>query len=184
MIGHIVISKNLGVDCMEIVIDIETTGLDPFTHRIIGVGVFNINSKTVDVKFSKDESELIRTFWDYYMRATTIIGFNIKRFDIHFVAIRSLKHGIELPDVPKRVIDILEILSFNQQKKMRRLSTVANFLGIDVKDRDASQIPSMWEEGRIEELEEYLKKDLELTADIYQKMSCVGFIKFKENGFI
>ena len=168
---------------MEIVIDIETTGLDPFTHRIIGVGVYNVSSGTVEVKFSKDEAELIKAFWDYYLRATTVVGFNIKRFDLHFVAIRSLKHGIELPDVPKRVIDLLEVLSFNEYKKMRRLSTVANFLGIDVKDRDASQIPALWEEGRIEELEEYLKKDLELIAEIYSRMKDVGFVEFKELGF-
>ncbi|MHC1566784.1 MAG: ribonuclease H-like domain-containing protein, partial [Candidatus Syntropharchaeia archaeon] len=57
---------------MEIVIDIETTGLDPFTHRIIGVGVYNVSSGTVEVKFSKDEAELIKAFWDYYLRATTV----------------------------------------------------------------------------------------------------------------
>jgi len=168
---------------MEIVIDIETTGLDPFVHRIIGVGVYNVASKKVDVIFSKDEAELIRKFWEYYMRATTVIGYNIKKFDLHFVAIRSLKHGIELPVVPKRVIDLLEILSFNEYKKMKRLTTVANFLGIEIKDRDASQIPSLWEEGKIEELEEYLKKDLEITANIYKKMKDVGFVEFKEMGF-
>ncbi len=155
---------------MRYVIDIETLGLDPFSHKVIGIGVMNLDSGEIEVKFSKNEEELLNLFWSKFLQAHTIIGHNIMGFDIPFVVIRSIKHGIAVPTRFPKVVDTLNVFSMNDNKKRRRLSTIANFLGFEVKDRDASQIPTLWDEGRVEELEEYLKKDLEMTANIFKKL--------------
>ena len=88
----------------------DKTPLSATTGMILAIG-YNIDSKVIihtlvpsekdNVLFHQTERSLIEDFWKFYtswkQQRKSIWGFNIKSFDLPFIAQRSFFHGIEVP---------------------------------------------------------------------------------------
>jgi DNA polymerase, archaea type len=83
------------------VIDIETTGLDPETDRVIMIGLLVVNPQGAEpiIISHPDEGTLLKQFWQGIKKVTpqVLIGHNLFAFDLPFLARRSELLGITHP---------------------------------------------------------------------------------------
>ncbi|MCP4693520.1 MAG: DUF1998 domain-containing protein, partial [Desulfobacterales bacterium] len=109
----------------------------------------------------------------YLNRLDLIVGFNIKRFDYHVLAGYS-----DFPFEKLPTLDLLErvhaCLGF--RLSLDRLARVT--LGAK-KSADGLQALRWWKQGRLREIIDYCKKDVEITRDLYLFGRKNGHILFK-----
>ena len=74
------------------VIDIETNG-DPWTGRIISIGIMNVESKEITVFYDENEEKLLFRFLQFFNKNgfTEIIGYNIT-FDLRYILAKCMKY--------------------------------------------------------------------------------------------
>lgn len=119
---------------MNIIFDIETTGLEPLKDRIICIA-FKLNGKEEAI-INTDEKVILEKFWNYIREIKTkdfsfrLIGFNCWSFDIPFLLIRSFKHGIKVLDTKGKVIDLRYLLSYGNKYQNGKLSDYAELIGL------------------------------------------------------
>ena len=191
---------------MDIVFDIETapirfgeymvrddvTGemkdigaLTPITGRIIAIGW--MAGEEQHVFFDVDEQKILERFWHSIAEAAQgsnsfvrFIGFNIKKFDLHFLLVRTLHHNIKITGFnPRLTIDLRETLTFGQPyMKKGTLQDYAELIGVAGKYNNlkASDIPQLWKEGQYEEVVKYVKRDVEITQALYLRCKSTGII--------
>ena len=156
----------------SVVLDIETLGLDPFRNRIIAIG-FKTAKKYL-IKISENEAELLEWFWDF-SKDKYIIGWNILKFDIPFLRTRSLIRNIKIHTL--RVLDIFRELFSDNPQKWHSLSEVAEALFGKPKPNTSQIVSEAYLNKNYRIIENYLKKDLELTYKIFDRMKKTGFLK-------
>jgi len=163
---------------VNIVFDIETTGLDPFKDRVVAIGVKTDTDECVITE--KSEQVMLEKFWrkleqQSYFR---LVGFNSTTFDIPFLNIRSLLYGVKVVDVRGKHIDLRFVLSYGQHFKNGKLEDYAKLLGIKPKYNGftGAHIPILWEHGKIDELVEYVLQDARMTYSIFNKAKRVNLL--------
>ncbi len=176
-----------------IIIDIETVPLDrkeyekrevhaekikllnPIDSKIIAIGLKKKDSEPI-VLMGNDEPGLLAEFWKEIGKSKTLstklVGFNIKDFDIPFLVTRSFINNVEIvPFFLKEIIDIREKLSAYKFGNIRgKLKEFADFLSIDKADMDGAMVAEEYWKGNTARLAEYLRKDLEITEAVYQRL--------------
>lgn len=145
-----------------VILDLETNGLDPFSHRIIGYGIYKDGE--IYIEISEDEKKLIREIWEK-ISGNIVIGFNIKNFDMFFLKIRSLKYEIKV-EKNFQIIDLIDILEINSKNKRKSLNFIAEFLGIKSKPFSGYKIPELWENKKIDEIKNYIEEEIEILVKI------------------
>ena len=97
-----------------------------------------------------------------------MVGFNVIKFDIPFIVTRSFINNVEIvPFTLKYIVDLKEkINAYRYGKSRGKLSEYGRFLGFEVSNIDGSQIARLWNENKIEDIKEYLRKDLEITEQL------------------
>jgi DEAD/DEAH box helicase domain-containing protein len=117
----------------------------------------------------KDVDSLI----EHLKRFDLVIGFNIKRFDYNVLSGYSDFDFLSLP-----TLDILEkvYIQLGYRLSLDHLASVN--IG-DRKSADGLQALRWWKQGKIKEIIDYCKKDVELTRDIYILGQKNGFLLFK-----
>jgi hypothetical protein len=107
---------------------------------------------------------------------SSLIGYNIRNFDLEWIFHRALKYRKAfLPDLLKHihVIDLMEDIKFNRySKNYYKLDDVCKFLGIGSKTEGISGalVFDYWRDGKIEEIEQYVARDVELTRNLFNHM--------------
>jgi len=164
----------------ELILDIETTGLDPFKDRIVCIGCQIEGKQTIFCEGEEDET--LKKFWEfmYDEDVHVLIGFNIK-FDLRFLVLRSLKHKVRgcLP-LPAwdRVLDLQRLLNFNERKS----GTLTEFAALVVPDyledgKDGEKVPKLFFEGKLDEIKKMNARDLRATSDLYTALCELGFLR-------
>ncbi|MBD3183361.1 hypothetical protein GF312_13775 [Candidatus Poribacteria bacterium] len=170
------------------VLDIETTGLDPWRgDRITMIGVKPVGEEPI-IFYDEDESIILKKFWDWIMKITekglseecpTIITKNGDGFDFPFLKVRTLIHDRVIGDLRIRSalidhimemqshIDLQIELGQVEGQKTPSLNDMAKALGIPEKLGSGKDSPKLFWQGKIDKLQEYLKRDLEVTEQIY-----------------
>lgn len=103
-----------------------------------------------------------------------VVGYNSSKFDLPILA----KYGLDT-----RVIDsfdlMLEIQNASSWKYVK-LEKVANATLGTGKSAEGTMAVKWWEEGKVEKIIEYCKRDVEITRDVFQYGIKNGFIKISK----
>lgn len=131
-----------------------------------------------------EEGAAIEAFWSL-AKGRTIVGFNIKGFDLRFLIQRSRFLGISYPDVDlskynrKGVRDLYLDLTFNDgtydQGVMRRgLKSFCRRFGIPVTDTtDGAEIPALVARGEWDAIRAHVEADVSLTVELARKLGAL-----------
>lgn len=121
-----------------------------------------------------DDKKLVEEFVKVLDEADEIIGHNIDKYDMKFVASRALRHGI--PMLAKyKTTDTLKLARKHFGLNSNKLDYIAQFLGIGAKLKHRGM--EMWDdiilrndENALEEMLEYNVQDVRLTEDVFNKL--------------
>lgn len=173
---------------------LDKAALSPVTGCVLAVGVRSLRDGKCNIIGSKpeeqDEQVILETCWmnfgKWRSQERKLIGHNILGFDLPFLIRRSWILGV---DVPKWVrdgryfdrcfVDTLELWLCGQRVGSceASLGVVGQAFGLGGKTEgmDGGDFARLWN-GSAEEREQakqYLLRDLELTANVAQRMGCV-----------
>ena len=161
----------------SLVLDIETTGLNPLTDKItcIGVKEFGLNTyNSFSTMYDDDEGIILDTFWRIAAGFDKLVGWNINGFDWKFLKIRSLIKGVKIPKyfTKKDRIDLMIILKTDRWQK---LDTYAKLL---LDRRKSTENPiELFRNKEMGKLSLFNKNDVELTFDIFRQCVECGLIQ-------
>ena len=161
-------------------LDIETTGTNPISNRIIMIGIGD------NIFFSKDEKEVLKDFKAYLKRKShknmRITGWRIKTRDIPFCNMRALKYGIPLLFEPDafEIEDLAEL--FQHEGEPTRASDLADFLGLSKHKEEASHIPDVYlsltnDAMTVERIKKHLRTHLEFIMELRDKLYACGWLQ-------
>lgn len=163
-------------DTMNVILDIETTGLSPLDDRITAIGVKTETESNVFM--DSDEKVMLGDFWAWLSAINNpiIIGYNVFAFDIKFLALRSMKHDVEVPVYLKHNwLDLQYELAFYRDKYVK-LDEYLKFAGLGNKNGTGLQAIKLWKEQKFDELKAYCKQDVELTYELYKRCKKCGIV--------
>lgn len=142
---------------------------DPVQSVIVGR-----NTETEEELINSIQKEILNLPIDIYSLGW--VGHNIKTFDLPWIWRKALKYRcfdlariIPRQRYDKRIKDTMEMWAIDF-KDYVSLDKIAKFLGMEGKgDRiDGSKVYDMWIEGRLEEIENYCRDDVELVREVYK----------------
>ena len=183
--SHVEILKKRNSNGMKSEEDIyKATALDGTFGRICCIGIIKEGTQGVIQKevFSGDEKEILTKFWEGARGVQRFIGHNIWAFDLPFIYKRSIINGVkprqDISFARYRNIPIYDTMLewdlWNMERgRAQKLDTLAKVLGLPTsKDTmDGSMVWKYYQEGRIQEISDYCMKDVELTRNVYSKMT-------------
>lgn len=159
--------------------------LDSMRGRILTIGwsIGDDLSQALIVGQDRIETErdLLQQFQDYLvdLKVTRVysdwIGHNIRTFDLPWLWRKALQYRlfplagmIPRERFDRNVCDTMEIWAADFRDRVS-LDEIARFLGLSGKPDgiDGSKVFDLWQEGRLEEIKEYCRDDVDLVRDIY-----------------
>lgn len=141
----------------------------------------------------EDEKKALQDFWHVAGQCDQFIGHNIMEFDLRFLLQRSMVLGVKptwnrFQELGKKPWDMVKYLSFaryanlpifdtmqewsNWGNQKLGLEHVALALGIPTPKEgiDGSEVWNFYQAGKINEICEYCKRDVEVTRAVYNRM--------------
>ena len=171
-----------GAECENMskcVIDIETTGLEPWTDRIVCIGIRDIGSSRSIVFFDENEEILVKKFISYFRRKQfkEIIGYNVN-FDIRFIFTKCLKYEIcagyvfnaKFTDVMDNMRSVRRIFSYNKPGK---LDQWLNFVFGIGKIENGESVNDMFEKREFTRIINYCRWDVDMTFRLWKRIRMV-----------
>lgn len=134
-----------------------------------------------------DEAKTLRQFWEVAKNIDTFVGHNILDFDLKFLWQRSIVLGV-LPTWQRYNRGMPKYLSFARYAHFPVFDTmhewgawgqtkaglehVALALGVPTPKEgiDGSEVYKFFKEGKVKEICEYCKRDVDTTREVYKKM--------------
>jgi len=171
------------------------TTFDGSFGRILCIGYAIDDEPTEVLYFDGDEKKMLQEFWQLAADANLFIGHNIIDFDMRFIIQRSIVRGVKPSwNVGQRKASYNDPdnLSFARYRNdpmfdtMREwtkwgqnnvgLEHLALALGIpSPKDGiDGSQVYEFYKKGKVKEICDYCKRDVETTRDVYKKIAFIN----------
>jgi len=175
-------------------------GTDPTLGRILCIGVYYKDDTTTpptDTKtciYEGTEKEILESFWEGIASlpaGTKIISFNGIKFDIPWVRIRSLVHGIK---IPRSRVDFFNVNQFKNSPHVDLMISIKGdkflpgiTLGLGLaceifnipspKDGgiDGSEVYDFYKAGKVKEIADYAERDTYSTGLLYEKMVELGY---------
>lgn len=157
------------------------TCFDGCFGRILCIG-YALNDNPVDVLYENgDEKVMLEKFWELAKNADLFVGHNVMDFDLRFIFQRSVVNKVEparkdLSFARYRSFPIFDTMhEWNKwafSNNSVGLEHLALSLGIPTpKDGiDGSQVYPFYKAGRVDEILEYCKRDVETTRAVYKRM--------------
>ena len=168
-------------------------GTDPFLGKIIAIGIYYKNEyhegQTQNIAiYGDDEKKLLEEFWEgitSLSQGTKIITFNGFNFDIPWIRIRSLANNIEIPKTQVQFFNLnpfkgtphIDLMAELKGDKYNRNISVGLALACETcgiptpKDEiDGSKVYDAYLAGRLDDIAEYVKKDVVANGRLYEKL--------------
>ncbi len=157
------------------------TSFDGAFGRILCIGYAADNEPAQIIYEEGGEKAMLQKFWDIARYADLFIGHNVMDFDLRFIYQRSIVNGVRppenllnLPFARYRNNPIFDTMK--EWVKWANLSVglehIALALNIPTpKDGiDGSQVWDFYKKGKIGDILEYCKRDVETTRAVYKKI--------------
>lgn len=168
---------------------VNRAALSPVTGQVLAIGYWSAKAgaKIQGQGESLDERQLLANFWNRYRACRSegrrMVGFNIFRFDLPFMARRSWFLGVEVPDTltdpsgryfDRVFVDLLARWQCGVYGESIRLDDLARFFGVGCKPDGicGADFGRLYVEDRATAIE-YLKNDLLITSGCAARM---GFV--------
>lgn len=158
----------------------RATSFDGAFGRILCIG-YAVDDEPTKVFHADDEKQILKDFWQEAEKAELFIGHNVFDFDLPFIYQRSIVHQVKpLRQIPLRrftndiVFDTYqEWTMWSRTHSKGSLDRLAKAFGLpsSKKDIDGSQVYDYFRAGKIKEILEYCKRDVELTREIYKRLT-------------
>ena len=150
--------------------------LNPIDSKIIAIGLRHKNEDKIFL--DEDEGKVLKEFWEEWKRIKTenpnthIVGFNVNNFDLPFIVTRSFLHDIEIvPFTLKHILDVREKLNaYRYGKSKGKLSDYGKMMNLELLNLEGSDVARLCSEKDYETLRTYLKKDLEITEEVFKRI--------------
>lgn len=161
----------------------KDTSLDGTFGRICCIGIIKEGPQGIMFKEVLDGSEkqMLEKFWELGKGVSRFVGHNVWAFDMPFIVQRSIINGVRPLNISFRryvkepLYDtMLEWTFWNiDREKMPKLDTLAKVLGLpsSKEDMDGSMVWQYYQDGKMEDICKYCMKDVELTRQVYYKMT-------------
>jgi len=163
----------------SLVVDVETTGLNPFEDRLTVIGAC-YDGKVVS--FSGDEKDMLKEFWHFTfkMNPHRLVGYNLP-FDVSFIEIRSLLHNVEGIKFNKwkGYIDLMRfLLPWGSKVKFAKLQDFCDLLGFEgiKSDLKGADMPQLFKDGKIDTIVEHCEDDVLQTWRLMKRCEECGFL--------
>jgi 3'-5' exonuclease len=130
-----------------------------------------------------DEATMLREFWEKVDKFDRFVSFNGRAFDGPFLSVRSAVHGL-LPSKNlsgyrysiESHVDLLEVLTFHgtvSRDQAPSLHSACVAFGIPspkTAEMHGYAVGDAYREGRLSEVADYCRKDVEATAALYRRL--------------
>jgi DNA polymerase elongation subunit (family B) len=163
----------------ELILDIETTGIDPTENRIVCISVKDTARDRIYSFQEEDESSLLTKFFLFVNRRNVerIVAYNTP-FDRRFIAARAALHNVETSGFLEiEYEDLMSVLTNGgycySRNDTHSLDEWAEFFLDEEKLMEGGSVPEKYEEGKIEEIVEYCEQDVEITHQIWEKVNSI-----------
>lgn len=158
---------------------LAATSFDGAFGKIICIG-YALDSQPADVFFG-DETQILKDFWTTAREARLFVGFNLMDFDLRFIYQRSIINGV-LPTQNLNfaryrnspIYDCMHEWNKWDQRSHISLDTLAKALGLQSSKDGGIEGKDVWkayQDHREQEIYDYCKRDVEVTRQIYKKMT-------------
>lgn len=157
---------------------IRGTSFDGGFGRILCIGYALNDGEPQTIHHPDDEKRMLEEFWKIAKGCDLFIGHNILEFDLRFIYQRSIVLGVR----PTKEISFARYKNspvFDTMKEWSKwgqanvgLEHIALALGIpSPKDGiDGAQVFNFYQAGKVDEICEYCKRDVDVTRRIYKRM--------------
>jgi len=149
--------------------------------RIFCIG-YAINNQPVEI-IKGEEIEILKKWWQIANSADLFVGHNIMDFDLRFIFKRSVVNKIK-PTAKHLNLSFARYKSFPIFDTMREWEKWSqSFVSLDVLAKalslkssktdviDGSKVYDYYQKGKYQEIYDYCKKDVELTRQVYKRMT-------------
>lgn len=165
---------------------LRSTSLSGNWGRILCIGIA-LDDQPVQI-LTGDEPAILTSFWQITRDATLFVGHNALDFDLPFIWKRSVIHGIR-PSVAltfqryqtSPIFDTMRVWD-QWGTPATGLDQLARILGFESSKQgiDGSQVHDYFLAGRLTEIYEYCKRDVELTRKVYHRLIFSSLAHAKE----
>ncbi len=153
-------------------------GLNSRKTRITLIGVKTDQFEKIIT--SENEKEILQEFWRM-VRVTDykLVGWNIDKFDIPFLYVRSLVLGVAAVNLQNRTIDLRTILGNGDKYAKGKLTEYTDLIGYKTRNSgfNKSGVCLLWEGHEIPELMDRLFEDVRRTYKLFKRMEKVKLIQ-------
>lgn len=168
---------------------VAKTGLDGAFGQVVCIG-YQVEDKPTMLVYGLDEKEVLTRFnimldEDIEARdqaATSVVGHNVAGFDLRFLLQRYIVNGIKPHTLIKRAAEAKPWESEKVFDSMIQFAGVGNRISLDKLclalsisspkgDMDGSKVSQYVADGRLSEVAQYCKKDVEATRKVFNRMT-------------
>lgn len=161
----------------KVILDIETTTFVPWEKgRIICIGQKDLNNNNTTIYHEQEEKTLVTDYINNFEkeRFTEIIGFNLN-FDHRFILSRLLQYNIQAEHfMHAKLTDLMAILKGpNLELNYNKPGTLNQWSQLILQKSKLyhnTEIPDLYHEGKMQEIIQYNKNDLNLSHELYQRI--------------
>lgn len=164
--------------------------LDVDLCRVVAIGIGRGSSVDVSTAPSEaHEREILKCFWQD-IGNTELCGYNVLDFDLPVLLRRSLYLDVDAPKIEvgryrhDRVIDLMQLLSFDGKLKFRGLSFYCKRFGIPNADETTgADVGAMVERGDWDGVRTHCRQDVEKTVALARRVGVLRTALAEAAGF-
>jgi len=159
---------------------LKNTGFDGAFGRIICIAYAIDDAEVKVISHPDNEKLMLKEFWEIAKNIECFVGYNLMDFDMRFIWQRSVKLKVQ-PTIDLNfaryrntpMYDVMKEWSKWGSQKDPGLETVALALGLESPKSgiDGSMVWDFFKAGKIDEICEYCKRDVDTTREIYYRMT-------------
>lgn len=163
---------------MNVILDIETTGLNPIEDKIICIVIKDTVSGYEKVMVSDDEKAILTQLMELPIEKTfTYCG---DTFDIPFIIKRCVVHNVPIKPFIFNTLDIRKLVNsykINHDPYVKgTLRDWAKILKLEVKTDGGGMMKDYFEKKMWVKIKEHCREDIELLLQLYNRCREVNLI--------